>query len=63
MRVNYIYCPHCGYESTEPVSVPIAGSYANGTFVNCPTCDEETSNFDTEVSEEDEEDLDTQPTT
>lgn len=38
MEVEYAYCPHCGMEWTDEITLEYIGKNANGDFVRCPEC-------------------------
>lgn len=50
MDVDYIYCSSCGYEGYEQ-EVAFSRTTANGDWVVCPKCGEETSMFKREDCE------------
>lgn len=45
MNVDYIYCPHCGYEDWD-VFVAYSRATADSEWYICPECKEETSQVD-----------------
>ncbi|MFA7287418.1 MAG: hypothetical protein WC055_00915 [Melioribacteraceae bacterium] len=46
MKVEWIYCQHCGYEDFD-VFVAYSRSVANGDVYLCPACNKETMSVET----------------
>ena len=45
MIVEYIYCPHCGYEDFD-VFIEFSATYGVDSFWFCPKCRNETSHVE-----------------
>lgn len=46
MTVKYLFCPYCGLESFEEITVETGDHDGINQFVVCPVCGDQTCDFD-----------------